>query len=54
MTVLGQLRVELSRLKDIDRVLVAAVVPLMVIGVLSIYSALAGKGGVALDMALKQ
>ncbi|HON34529.1 MAG TPA: rod shape-determining protein RodA [Synergistales bacterium] len=54
MTSLGQLREELSRLKDIDRVLVAAVVPLMIIGVLSIYSALAGKGGVAVDMALKQ
>lgn len=54
MTALGQLREELSRLKDIDRILIASVVPLLVVSVLSIYSALAGKGVVAMDMALKQ
>jgi rod shape determining protein RodA len=54
MTALGQLREELSRLKDIDRILVASIVPLLLVGVLSVYSALAGKGALAMDMALKQ
>lgn len=54
MTGLGALRQDLSRLKDIDRVLVAAVIPLLAIGVVSIYSALAGRGEVAGSMALKQ
>ncbi|MDD4024132.1 MAG: FtsW/RodA/SpoVE family cell cycle protein, partial [Synergistales bacterium] len=54
MTGLGALREDLSRLKDIDRVLVAAVIPLLAIGVVSIYSALAGRGEVAVSMALRQ
>lgn len=51
---LSALRENLGRLKDIDWLAVGAAVALLIIGVFSIYSAVAGQGGVSLHFALRQ
>ncbi|GAB6280422.1 MAG: rod shape-determining protein RodA [Thermovirga sp.] len=48
------LRENLVKLRDIDRPAVGCAVSLLVIGILSIYSAVAGKGEVSLYFALRQ
>jgi len=48
------LRENLVRLSDIDRLAVGSAAALVIIGIFSIYSAVAGKGDVALHFALRQ
>ncbi len=54
MTPPGSLRAELQRLVDVDRLSLYCVLLLLAVGVVSIYSALAGKGDAALHFAIRQ
>ncbi|MDO9508143.1 MAG: rod shape-determining protein RodA [Thermovirgaceae bacterium] len=50
----GALREDLSRLREIDGIAVGSAAALLLVGVFSIYSAVAGKGDVAIQFALRQ
>ncbi len=51
---LDPLREDLARLKEVDRILVGSAFALFAIGVISVYSALAGRGELAVSLAVRQ
>jgi rod shape determining protein RodA len=54
MTNPGPLREDLARLKEVDRILLGSAFALFAIGVISVFSALAGRGELAMSLAVRQ